>query len=55
MIGDTSYDMEMAVNAGVRALGVGWGYHGAEELRASGAARIAETFPELPVALAALK
>ncbi len=54
MIGDTSYDMEMAVNAGVRALGVAWGYHGAEELRASGAAQIVETFPDLPSNLAAL-
>ncbi len=54
VIGDTSYDMEMAVNAGARAIGVAWGYHGAEELRASGAAQIAESFPELPSSLAAL-
>ncbi|MHA1151210.1 MAG: HAD-IA family hydrolase [Alphaproteobacteria bacterium] len=54
MIGDTSYDMEMAVNAGVSALGVDWGYHGAEELRASGAAHVAETFPDLPAKLANL-
>ena len=54
MIGDTSYDMEMAVNAGVAALGVDWGYHGAEELRASGAAHVVESFPELPSNLAAL-
>ena len=27
MIGDTSFDMEMAVAAGVRAIGVSWGYH----------------------------
>ncbi len=54
VIGDTSYDMEMAANAGVRALGVAWGYHGAEELRASGAAHIVEAFPDLPSSLAAL-
>ena len=54
MIGDTSYDMEMAVNAGVTALGVDWGYHGAEELRASGAPHVVESFPELPSSLAAL-
>ncbi len=54
MIGDTSYDMEMAVNAGVSALGVAWGYHDAEELRASGAAHIVESFPDLPSSLAAL-
>ena len=54
VIGDTSYDMEMATNAGVRALGVAWGYHGAEELRESGAAQIVESFPDLPSSLAAL-
>jgi phosphoglycolate phosphatase len=54
VIGDTSYDMEMAANAGVRALGVAWGYHGAEELRASGAAHVVESFPDLPSSLAAL-
>ncbi len=37
MIGDTSFDMLMARNANVRALGVTWGYHPAEELHASGA------------------
>jgi phosphoglycolate phosphatase len=52
VIGDTSYDMEMAGNAGVSALGVAWGYHGAEELRASGAAEVAESFPDLPSCLA---
>ena len=37
MIGDTSYDMAMAKAAGVRAIGVAWGYHEAEELLAAGA------------------
>ncbi|CUH67067.1 Phosphoglycolate phosphatase [Thalassovita gelatinovora] len=32
MIGDTSFDMDMARAAGVRALAVGWGYHRAEDL-----------------------
>lgn len=41
MIGDTQYDMVMAVNAGVRAIGVDWGYHSAEELRDAGADAIA--------------
>jgi phosphoglycolate phosphatase len=40
LVGDTSYDMEMAVNAGVRGLGVAWGYHPADELRAAGASGI---------------
>jgi phosphoglycolate phosphatase len=47
MIGDTSFDMMMARSAGVRALGVGWGYHGAHELMASGAVRVAETVAAL--------
>jgi phosphoglycolate phosphatase len=37
MIGDTSYDMEMARTAGVTAVGVLWGYHDETELRAAGA------------------
>jgi phosphoglycolate phosphatase len=37
MIGDTVFDIEMAAAAGVRAIGVGWGYHDAAELRAAGA------------------
>ena len=47
MIGDTSYDIEMAINAGVHAVGVVWGYHSAETLRAAGAHFIAEDFIEL--------
>jgi phosphoglycolate phosphatase len=41
MIGDTSFDMAMAVAAGTRALGVAWGYHTADELRSAGAHSIA--------------
>lgn len=41
MIGDTAYDMAMAVNAGVRAIGVDWGYHSADELREAGAEAVA--------------
>ncbi len=41
MIGDTQYDIEMAVNAGVRAIGVDWGYHTADELRDAGAEAVA--------------
>jgi phosphoglycolate phosphatase len=37
MIGDTSFDMTMAVAAGTRALGVAWGYHLPKELTAAGA------------------
>ena len=42
MIGDTSFDMLMARNAGVRALGVSWGYHPREELHAAGAHAVAD-------------
>lgn len=33
LIGDTSFDMEMAGNAGVTGIGVAWGYHETLELR----------------------
>jgi phosphoglycolate phosphatase len=42
MIGDTSYDMAMARAAGVRGIGVSWGYHSREELLAAGADYIAD-------------
>ena len=41
MIGDTVFDMEMAANARMRALGVDWGYHPAGDLLAAGAEQIA--------------
>lgn len=37
MVGDSTYDMEMARNAGVGAVGVAWGYHDPEHLRGAGA------------------
>jgi len=36
-LGDTSTDMETAVGAGMLAVGVLWGFRGADELRAAGA------------------
>ena len=42
MIGDTSYDMAMARAAGITAIGVTWGYHGADALRAAGAHHLAD-------------
>jgi phosphoglycolate phosphatase len=48
MIGDTSYDMQMAANAGVAAIGVGWGYHPTAELAACGARAVAADFRALP-------
>ena len=47
MIGDTSFDIEMAVNAGVTALGVSWGYHKTEELLHAGAHGVADQFVDL--------
>ncbi len=47
MIGDTRFDMEMAAAAGVRAIGVAWGYHSAAELTRAGAERIVADFAEL--------
>ncbi|MBW8786082.1 MAG: HAD-IA family hydrolase, partial [Novosphingobium sp.] len=41
MIGDTVYDMQMACDAGVRAIGVDWGYHAPGELLAAGAEVVA--------------
>ena len=47
MIGDTTFDMEMANNAGVKALGVSWGYHTVEELRSAGAIDVIHSFERL--------
>ncbi len=41
IVGDTVFDVEMGVNAGVRAIGVDWGYHEADELVAAGAVGVA--------------
>ena len=41
MIGDTAFDMAMASAAGVRALGVDWGYHTPRELFEAGAEAVA--------------
>jgi phosphoglycolate phosphatase len=44
MVGDTTYDMMMARNAGALALAVTWGYHEKPELEASGAHAAVEEF-----------
>lgn len=51
MIGDTAYDMAMAVNAGVRAIGVDWGYHHPAELVEAGAEAVAGSIEELRLLL----
>lgn len=47
MIGDTRFDMAMGVAAGVRAIGVDWGYHDVEELHEAGAQAVATRFDDL--------
>jgi phosphoglycolate phosphatase len=47
MIGDTSFDMAMARAAGVRPVGVAWGYHAADELLEAGAEAVAVTTDHL--------
>jgi phosphoglycolate phosphatase len=51
MIGDTTHDIRMAQAAGVRVVGVSWGFHTREELEASGPDCIADTFAELDLEL----
>jgi len=48
MIGDTTYDVQMARNAGIHAIGVAWGYHDVSELKAAGAHAIIDDFSKLP-------
>jgi phosphoglycolate phosphatase len=52
MIGDTSFDMEMARAAGAYALGVGWGFHTPSEVEKGGAHHTAEDFAGLAAHLA---
>lgn len=54
MIGDTVFDIEMACNAQVASIGVSWGYHDPDELRAAGAACVIDEFEELAAATAGL-
>lgn len=47
MVGDTVFDIAMARAAGVRAVGVAWGYHAPAELLGAGAVGVAENAEEL--------
>ncbi len=51
MIGDTVFDIQMAKAAGVRAVGVAWGYHDAKELMDAGAVGVAADIAELEALL----
>ncbi len=47
MVGDTAHDIGMARAAGVRAVGVTWGFHTRAEIEASGADVVLDTFEAL--------
>ena len=51
VVGDTEFDMAMARAAGVRAVGVDWGYHPTERLWRGGAERIVSDFAALDAVL----
>lgn len=51
MIGDTSHDIAMAVNARVHPLGVAWGFHTPDEMLAAGAHSVSDDFARLDQAL----
>jgi phosphoglycolate phosphatase len=47
MIGDTTHDLQMAINAGAAGVGVHYGAHPAHELRALSPMHVAESVPDL--------
>lgn len=47
LIGDTTFDIEMAVAAGVRPIGVNWGYHPASALAEAGAETVLDRFEQV--------
>ena len=51
VVGDTEYDMAMARAAGVRAIGVDWGYHSTERMLRGGAEHIIDDFSALDAVL----
>ncbi|MEW5421898.1 HAD-IA family hydrolase [Amorphus sp. 3PC139-8] len=54
VIGDTTFDMQMAKAAGTAAIGVSWGYHPTDKLAPAGADRVVASVAELPDAIAEL-
>ncbi len=47
MIGDTTFDIEMAKNADVAGIGVAWGYHPVDQLKLAGAHAIVPDYDQL--------
>lgn len=54
VIGDTTFDVLMARNAGVACVGVAWGYHRPAELLAAGAVTVVDAYAAVPDAVLAL-
>nr|WP_244635754.1 HAD-IA family hydrolase [Chthonobacter albigriseus] len=54
VVGDTTYDIEMAIAAGCRGVGVAWGYHRPAQLAAVGAEVVLSRFTDLPATVDAL-
>lgn len=48
VIGDTMFDMALAVNAQAHAVGVSWGYHAPDSLAQAGARAVAESYADVP-------
>ena len=48
MIGDTTFDLDMGRAAGVKTIGVSWGYHAASDLNAD---QIVTSFDQIPAAI----
>ncbi len=51
VVGDTTFDMEMAINARAKAVGVTWGYHPRDALAASGAHALIDSYADLPATI----
>lgn len=51
MIGDTSFDMEMAANIAMPSIGVNWGVHTDAEMAAHGPIAVTKSFDELSALL----
>jgi phosphoglycolate phosphatase len=54
MIGDTTFDIAMAMAAGALPIGVAWGYHPPHELDAAGAVHLVTSSAQLPPLFARL-
>lgn len=51
MVGDTTFDIEMGRAAGIATVGVSWGYHAPDALRAAGAGAVIAGFADLAAAI----